>query len=242
MRTNNPTLTLPKYGHHQVFCGSTESGKTTLGAQEVKYYDSYFIFDTQEAFGHLEGVKIKDPKSIGLLLSINTKKIIYQPKKEYRTRAVFDRVIDQLVDSSRKTRQRPRIIWVDEVFHLGYRHSFPEALPVAMATARQRGISLWINTQRPKNVPVQIFTEAKYLNVFYLTRLDDMKTVAEYARQDVKEVFGILQNQTKDFRFLRVDLQTAEWQVYHPIDTLTDMEDHKEDKKKEHEKEVIGLF
>ena len=210
-------LTLPKYGHHQVFCGSTESGKTTLGAEELKYYDSYFIFDTQEAFSHMPGVKVKDPKYIKMLLSVHTKRIIYQPPRKYRTRAIFNDILTQLEDSSKKTKQNPRVVWIDEVFHLGYRNSFPEALPTSMATCRQRGISLWINTQRPKNVPVQIFTEAKYLNVFYLTRLDDMKTVAEYARLDIKEVFDLLRHQKKDFWFLRIDLQMGTWQKYPPI-------------------------
>jgi hypothetical protein len=212
------TLTLSDYGAHQCFIGSTDSGKTTLAKEELRFYDRYLILDSKKSFSDIDGVKINTPKQLAWHFLIRTKRIIYQPDRKYRTKGEFEALLERIMDSSNVRRKNKRIVWIDEIYHWGYgSQSFPPGMPIAMATCRESGVSLWINIQRPKNVPLQIFTESRFMNIFYLTRLDDIKTVSEYARQDVKKVFNLLIQQKRDFRFVRIDLQTGEFDTFPPV-------------------------
>lgn len=207
-----PTLELPEYGKHIVFAGSTGSGKSYMAEAMLQHYESYFAIDTQDSLG-IPGYRMKTPQ--GLTMYLNwLKRIHYVPKPEYLDRDVFNYIFRNVLESSTKKRPRPRVCYIDEIYHVGYGTNFPAWLPKAITTARQRKISFWIATQRPRQIPIPILSEASKIYVFYLSKLDDAKLIASFARENPKELYNVLANQQDDYSFIEIDCRKGSWIKY----------------------------
>jgi len=126
-------------------------------------------------------------------------------------------LFDMLNDSSTKRKPRPRVIMLDEIYHIGYGTGFPKKLPVGITTARQKKLSYFINSQRPKNIPAPILSEASRIFIFYLNKEDDMKYMAGFAREDKKAFLEDLKAQKKDFSFIELDATTGTYQRRSPV-------------------------
>jgi hypothetical protein len=175
------TITKPKFGEHIAFIGTTGSGKSLLAAELLAQFDHYFCIDTQDSLD-LPGSKvINSPANLELKLKLYNR-IRYVPKSEYRNREAWNFVFYTLANSSSKKKPKPRIVYIDEVFHVGYGPSFPNELPKLATTGRQKKISLWISTQRPSMLPIPLLTECKRLYVFYLKYTEDIKKIGRLAR------------------------------------------------------------
>lgn len=209
-------LKLPEYGQHLVFAGSTGSGKTYLAQNLLRYYNSFFAIDSQDSLEGIKGMRFHNPRSIGFLLRW-IKKLHYIPKPEYLEREVFDYVFRELLESSTKRKPHPRIVYIDEIYHVGYGVNFPPWLPKAITTARQRKLSFWISTQRPAQIPIPIMSEATRMYVYMLNRDEDMKRVASYARTDKKGLYIQLLDQKKDHSFIEIDLTNGSWKKFPPL-------------------------
>jgi len=207
-----PELELPEYGKHIVFLGSTGSGKSVLASAMLRYYDAFFAIDTQDSLD-IPGKVLANPRHLGLLLRFYPK-LHYVPKPEFIERYYFEHVFRTLLNSSQKKKPRPRIIYIDEIYHVGYGMSFPAWLPKAITTARQRKLSFWISTQRPRAIPVPVMSEASKIIVFYLSKGDDIKLVSEFARSDKKGLFKALSEQEDDYSFIVVDNRKGTWSKY----------------------------
>lgn len=205
-------LKLEPYGKHLIFCGTNGSGKTFLAKQMVQHYDRYFIIDTKGNID-LPGKIVKSPENLAYHLKL-WDKIIYRPHRNYRNARAWNYVFNALMDSSSPKKKNERVILIDEVFHVGYGPSFPTALPIFATSARESGLSLWCNTQRPSQLPLPIFTEAAKIYVFYLTRRRDIKTIAEFSREDEKECLKILKSQQYDNSFIEIDNRTGTWKKF----------------------------
>lgn len=205
-------LQLPEYGKHLVFVGSTGSGKSYLAQKMLEHYERYFAIDTQDSLD-IEGKTINNPKNLRWILKFYPK-IRYVPRLEYREKEVWDYIFEVLNDSSTRKKPNPRIVYIDEIYHLGYGANFPNWLPKAITTARQKKISYWIATQRPRNIPLPILTEASFIYVFYLSRDDDIKYLASFARKNPKQLYEALQGQENDYSFIEINVRTGEWQKY----------------------------
>lgn len=207
-----PILKLPNYGQHIVFVGATGSGKTFLASKMLEHYDRYFLIDTQDSLD-LEGKIIREPERLSWWIRIYDR-IRYVPKPEYLDGAYFNYVFKQLLESSTKKRKRPRVIYIDEIYHIGYGAGFPVWLPKSITTARQRGLSFWITAQRPRNIPVPVLSEASKIYVFYLNKEDDIKYIASFARSDKKLLEKTLFEQEDDFSFIEIDARKGLWTKY----------------------------
>ena len=163
-----PAIKIPDYGKHVMFLGSTGSGKSYLAEKMLSKVKSYFIFDTQDVFDFEHAKIVMKPSEAVKAIQKNIKRIIYKPHRRYQTREINEIIINELLDSSTKKHKRPRVIYIDEIFHLGYERSFPSALPIGLAISRQRALSFWISTQRPKLIPTNILSEASYIFCFFL--------------------------------------------------------------------------
>lgn len=211
-------ITIPKYGQHLLFMGSTGCGKSVLGEAMLKHVASFFVFDTQDCID-IQGAKIcKKPSEAINAIKNKVKKIIYKPHLKYHNKDINGYLIEILADSSSKKKRNERVIYIDEVFHLGYMQSFPSQLPIAMATCRQRGISLWISTQRPKLIPTNLISESSIIYLFYLAKGDDIKYIADNIRTDQKEFIKIAMSMKKDeHRFIKIDLTQGEYDIFPPL-------------------------
>jgi DNA helicase HerA-like ATPase len=74
----------------------------------------------------------------------------------------------------------PRIIYIDEVADITPPRRAPPPLSRAIRTGRQLGIGVWCGTQRPKDIPSVVFTEAEHFFVFELGWEDDRKKVTTF--------------------------------------------------------------
>lgn len=210
-----PSLTLTDYGQHICLIGSTGSGKSELERELLLHYDSYFVIDTQDGMS-VPGTVVKTPGNLPLELFLH-KRIRYVPKRDYRSRDHWNYMFQCLDSTSTKKRPKPRIISIDEIYHLGYGVAFPTALPTMMSTARQKKLSMWIATQRPRMIPGAVLTECKFLYVFYLSKADDIDFISRFARRDRLEFRRLLENQQDDYSFIRIDVPKGTYELYPKI-------------------------
>lgn len=206
------TVKLPSIGEHMAFLGTTGSGKSVLAEKMLNCFPSYFAIDTQDSLVLPGSVLITSPKSLAMKLKF-FKRIRYVPSSEYRNRATWDYVFNTLSNSSSKKKPHPRIIYIDEIYHIGYGASFPLELPTLATTARQRKLSLWISTQRPSMIPIPLLTECKRIFCFYLTYEEDIKKLGKMARS--KSGKGLLLQELLelelDHSFIELDGKTGDY-------------------------------
>lgn len=211
-------ITLPEYGEHQVFLGTTGSGKSELAQAMLRPFDRYFAIDTQDSLNLPGSVKINTPQNLAFKLKV-FKKLRYVPTPEYRNRDSWNYLFNELNKSSSKKKPFPRVVFIDEIYHLGYGSSFPEQLPIFATTARQKKMSLWIATQRPSMIPLPILTESKRLFVFYLKYEEDLKKIAKLSRSKggkqllLNEIYDL----DLDYSFIEIDGKTGEYRHLNPI-------------------------
>jgi ABC-type dipeptide/oligopeptide/nickel transport system ATPase component len=205
-------LTLPKIGQHIALVGSTGSGKSEFAQMLLRRYDSNFIIDTQDSLD-VEGRILHDPHGLQLKLKL-FKKLHYVPSKKYMDRDWWDYVFQCLSASSSKKKPHPRVIYIDELYHLGYGSSFPVQIPKTLTTARQRSLSMFISTQRPRMIPMPVLSEATYIFVFYLSKWEDIELIASYGRKSKKDLIRELEHMEDDFSFIRINNRKGTWDKF----------------------------
>jgi DNA helicase HerA-like ATPase len=208
-------LEMPDYGQHIVFLGSTGSGKSHLAEAMLNEYSRYVGIDTQDSLA-VNGAKLKNPNFLKQYLWLY-KRIHYVPNPDYMNRLSWDFVLRTLAFSSTKKKPKPKIVYIDEIYHLGFNQNFPVWLPKAVATCRQKQISFWISTQRPKMIPVATISEASRIFIFYLSRGEDIEYISKFARRDRKGFEKALLEQKNDYSFIEVNNRLGTWQKFNKI-------------------------
>jgi len=212
-----PSLSLNTPGQHIVLVGSTGSGKSEFAQTLLNMRGSILAIDTQDSLDKLTEVKtFHDPHGLGMRLKFY-KRLRYIPKGEYRDREWWNFVFETFLHSSSKKKPRPRTLYIDEIYHIGYGISFPNQLPRAITTARQRKLSFVIATQRPRQIPMPVLSEASKIIVFYLSKFDDRKVISQFVRKDPKEMMRELEAQEDDYSFLVIDNRKGTYEKYPPI-------------------------
>lgn len=77
-----------------------------------------------------------------------------------------------------------RLIYVDETTLITPARVVLPALGKAIRTGRELGIGVWCASQRPKEIPSVIFTEAEHFFTFQLTFQADRRKVREFTSDD----------------------------------------------------------
>jgi len=199
-------ISLPSLGEHICFCGTTGSGKSYLAQRMLEFYGRYFVFDTHGSIQLPDSVKVSNPTNLRKKL-VGFDKIRYVPALDYRTRDWYNEVIRKLMlDKAGKG----RIIYIDEIFHLGYGPSFPDWLSRGISTARQRKTSVWVASQRPMNIPMAILTEATKIYCFYLAYEDDIDKLSKFTR-DRQNFKGGMRELKYDHSFIEIDRVHGTW-------------------------------
>lgn len=205
---NKMSIKLPELGQHLVFCGTTGSGKSYFAKKLLEKFDRFFIFDTHNSFT-TKAYILNSPEFLtSKLLLFN--RIRYIPKLDYRSKQFFNYVIKKLVvDNSGKK----RIIYIDEIFHLGFGANFPDWLSRGISTARQRKTSFWVASQRPSNIPMAVLTEATKIYCFYLSYEEDINKLALFVR-DTKNFKEAMKELKYDYSFIEIDRIKGIWKKY----------------------------
>ena len=212
------SIKIPDYGKHIMFLGSTGSGKSYLAEKMLKGVKRYFIFDTQDIFDFDKSKIVTKPSEAVKAIEKNINRIIYKPHRKYQTREINEIIINALLDSSTRKNKKPRVIYIDEIFHLGYERSFPSALPIGLAISRQRALSFWISTQRPKLIPTNILSEASYIFCFFLSKRMDIEYLADNIRAEKKEfITDSLTMKKEEYKFILLDQNNGIYEIYPKI-------------------------
>ena len=211
-------IKIPDYGKHIMFLGSTGSGKSYLAEKMLERVKRYFIFDTQDIFDFDKSKIVTKPSEAVKAIEKNINRIIYKPHRKYQTREINEIIINALLDSSTRKHKKPRVIYIDEIFHLGYERSFPSALPIGLAISRQRGLSFWISTQRPKLIPTNILSEVSYIFCFFLSKRLDIEYLADNIRADKKQFINdSLTMKKENYNFILLDQNNGVYDIYPKI-------------------------
>lgn len=123
-----------------------------------------------------------------------------------RQKPVFEHVI---VEASASGNQ---IIYVDEVAY--FTEKPPEGLNMGplmgqmLATGRSSGLSVFGATQRPRRVPVSLWTESTWLFAFRLRDREDIRRVADFGERET--LFEVVpQLQKHEFLMIHQDTREA---------------------------------
>lgn len=223
-------IILPNYDERTIFLGGTGSGKTNLALTMAEHYDKFVYIDPQHNL---------HPKAPHIVLNsldrikweiafLRDRHIVYRPKFENvhpRSKAV--RHYDQLLyylhrrgkPRDRKTGKFPApfVIYIDEAYALGHGIHYPDTATNIAVMDRQKGIGLWVSSQRPVNIPVPLRSECAWYYVFYLSKEDDVDEISSYGRPK-KQLKELLLNDLKfDHSFVQISRRTNEFTHFPPI-------------------------
>lgn len=134
--------------------------------------------------------------------------ILYRPLPEFNTGPWLDEALRRLYvraqrqyDARAKRARRPFIIYVDEGLYLAKTGSVRWLAQIAVAT-RSMGCGLWVASQRPKWIPVEVRTEAWRWYVFALAFIEDDREVSNYTKGRL--TVEMLETETADYEFFEI--------------------------------------
>lgn len=158
-----------------IIAGRTGSGKTVLAKHLLKRLDRVFVIDPKHTF-RLDGFELKR----GLPTTGSDVRVIYRPRLGDDDHLAY---ILSLIQ-----RGKYMTIYVDELATLS--EMFPVSTTVLqdiVRTGRERHVSVWSATQRPRGIPKVFFTEAEVVFLFDLHWEKDRQHVAEFIGPEAEE-------------------------------------------------------
>jgi hypothetical protein len=150
-----------------LFLGRTGSGKTTLAKAFLAITPRWVILDAKHTV-RVPGVPIR--KTFNRHLD---RQIIRVEPDEWELERWSD-VIDAV------WRRGNAVLYVDETTLITPPRTILPALGKAIRTGRERGLGVWCGSQRPKDIPSAVFTEAEHFFVFQLTFAADREKVRSF--------------------------------------------------------------
>lgn len=210
------TIETPSYQTRMLLLGATGSGKTVVASQLIEPYPRVVIVDVKYDFPipWEEGqYQVRDkPPNIGFVNALRWRfgrpRIVYRPKPPYDTGQHMSRFLDDLFNRARTDfkrgngrNPRPYILYLDEAGWMSYQGARNAIARLAM-TGRALDIGLWISSQRPRGIPVEVRSEAWIWLVFYLNSRDDRKEIVQYLDYRISE--QDLESSTRDFEFWQI--------------------------------------
>jgi hypothetical protein len=193
----------PSYSERILFLGSNGTGKTKLSRRLLAAgnYPRWIVLDVKGEFkpeGRDKYEIIRTPKELYAALfpfwpwENGWKKhphIIYRPEVEFQSGPWLDWVMRTLYkravadfDQRREIPKYPFICIVDEALFMAKTGSV-RWMSACAVTGRSLGIGLWITSQRPAWIPVEVRSEAWRWYVFHLAWEEDEKEVIKYSKR-----------------------------------------------------------
>lgn len=132
--------------------------------------------------------------------------ILYRPTPEWNNGPALDELLRRLFERGRAqfkggVAKRPFLIVVDEGLALAKTGSVRHLGMIAVS-GRALGIGLWVASQRPRWIPIEVRSESWRWYVFALSYTDDDKEVSAYTKGRL--TVEMLQKETKDFEFFEI--------------------------------------
>ena len=173
--TKTDRLITPKSSDRLVLTGRTGSGKTTFARKLLTRTARFVVLDPKHMFA-MPGVEIV--KGFDAKLD---RQIIRDPPGTPNELAFWD---EQIMDV---WNEGDYILYIDEVTLVNPNTHLRPTLGRAIRTGRERGVGVHVATQRPRDIPNAIYTEADHFVIFDLAHPDDKKKIAGMTVPAVEE-------------------------------------------------------
>lgn len=198
---------------HVTLVGPTKQGKSTLALallkERAKLRDAHIV---------VLATKPKDPTLTALGWPIirqwppgyGQKQVIYWPKfpKDVRKAAVvqrmaFDPVLADIFADGKRT------VYVDEMFYMTDVLGLESTMKQFWTQGRSNDLIVVASTQRPRNVPREMFSECSWFLAFRTVDEDELRRVGEIGGVDSKRLRGIMRSLERH-EFVAVRTHTGE--------------------------------
>lgn len=153
------------------FVGQTGSGKTTLAQEVCKLRPWVVAFDPK---GMLEWAGYERHERLAELTKAKAPRLIYRPVYE---ELADDETVDAFFEWIYE--RRNCVLYVDEVFAIAHGDVYPWFFGACLTRGRERGIVVYIASQRPSRVPQVMLSESEHIYVFNLKLPQDRERVAD---------------------------------------------------------------
>lgn len=155
------------------FFGRTGSGKTTLARAFLRAVPRFVVLDAKHTF-RMRNVPISSEYN-----RFRARQVVRLPYDAEDWEGVMRRI----------WRRRRTLLYVDEttLVNEAYGSRLSPQLGRAIRTGRELGIGVWIGSQRPKDIPSAIFTEAEHFFIFQLNWHEDRKKVVSFTNTDLMD-------------------------------------------------------
>jgi len=158
------------------FVGQTGSGKTTLAQEVCRLRPWVVAFDPK---GMLEWDGYERHERLAALTKAKRPRLIYRP--------VYDELADEeTVDAFFEWvyERRNCVLYVDEVYAIAQGDSYPWFFGACLTRGRERGIAVYIASQRPSRVPQVMLSESEHVYTFNLKLPQDRERMADVTGLD----------------------------------------------------------
>lgn len=190
----------PVYQERLLLMGANGSGKSQLaGALLGSGYPRWVAIDSKGDFPAPQPhVVIRTPDDRRWSWNRDGG-ILYRPKPEYNTGPWLDEILRRLfLRAQKEGKTAPFVVYVDEALFLS-KLGHTRWLSALAVSGRSLKVGLWVSSQRPAWIPVEIRTEAWRWLVFYLAYSEDEKEVLRYAKGQISP--AQLQEAAVDYSF-----------------------------------------
>lgn len=166
---------MPGKTDRAAFVGQTGSGKTTLARFVLMMRPYVVVFDPK---GQMDVVKdwpsYKLHTRLAELVQAKEPRLIYRPVyAELNDDEIMDEFFEWVYLRKNTT------LYVDEIYAVAHGDVYPWYLGACLTRGRERGIQVFIASQRPSRVPQVMFSEAEHVYCFNLKMPQDRERMAD---------------------------------------------------------------
>lgn len=189
---NTVEIAAPGYQERVFFLGANGSGKTVLAGAMIAGYPRAVVLDIKYDFPipWPKGDYVVTHLPPGIGSAFDREKwlrnhIIYRPNRGYDNGEWIACFLDRMFERGRKEgKKRPFILYLDEGAWIAAQGAKSAIARLAIA-GRSLGIGLWVTAQRPRNIPVEVRSEAWRTYLFFLQYQDDEDELIKYSKDQL---------------------------------------------------------
>lgn len=170
----------PGWTDRAAFVGQTGSGKTTLAHEVCRLRPWVVAFDPK---GMLDWPDYQVHTRLEPLTKDKHPRLIYRPTfEELDDAATVDASFEWIYE------RRNTVLYVDEIFAYAESDASPWYLRACLTRGRERGISVYIASQRPSRIPQVMLSESEHMYVFNLKLPQDRERMADVTGLDEEQL------------------------------------------------------